>query len=76
VLRVLARRRLRRQHETLARDLARTQAALEIMGKAHALGTTLRERGGEARAGAEQVIDNAFAELADADVDVRGRVSW
>ena len=29
--------RLRRQNERLARDLARTQAALEIMGKAHAL---------------------------------------
>jgi transposase len=29
--------RLRRQNEKLARDLARTQAALEIMGKAHAL---------------------------------------
>jgi transposase-like protein len=28
--------RLRRQNEKLARDLARTQAALEIMGKAHA----------------------------------------
>jgi transposase len=29
--------RLRRQNEKLARDLARTQAALDIMGKAHAL---------------------------------------
>jgi transposase len=29
--------RLRRQNEKLAKDLARTQAALEIMGKAHAL---------------------------------------
>lgn len=28
--------RLRRQNENLARDLARTRAALEIMGKAHA----------------------------------------
>ena len=28
---------LRRQNEKLAKDLARTQAALEIMGKAHAL---------------------------------------
>ena len=29
--------RLRRQNEKLTKDLARTQAALEIMGKAHAL---------------------------------------
>jgi transposase len=29
--------RLRRQNERLARELARTQAALDIMGKAHAL---------------------------------------
>jgi len=29
--------RLRRQNEKLAKDLARTQAALDIMGKAHAL---------------------------------------
>jgi transposase len=29
--------RLRRQNEKLAKDLARTQAALEIMGNAHAL---------------------------------------
>ena len=35
--------RLRRQNEKLARDLARTQAALEIMGKAHALLELLSE---------------------------------
>ena len=35
--------RLRRQNERLARDLARTQAALEIMGKAHALLELLSE---------------------------------
>jgi hypothetical protein len=35
--------RLRRQNEKLARDLARTQAALEIMGKAHALLDLLSE---------------------------------
>ena len=34
---------LRRQNEKLARDLARTQAALEIMGKAHALLELLSE---------------------------------
>ena len=35
--------RLRRQNEKLARDLARTQAALDIMGKAHALLELLAE---------------------------------
>jgi len=35
--------RLRRQNDKLARDLARTQAALEIMGKAHALLELLSE---------------------------------
>ncbi len=35
--------RLRRQNEKLARDLARAQAALEIMGKAHALLELLSE---------------------------------
>jgi hypothetical protein len=35
--------RLRRQNEKLARDLARTQAALEIMGKAHVLLELLSE---------------------------------
>jgi transposase-like protein len=35
--------RLRRQNEKLAKDLARTQAALEIMGKAQALLELLSE---------------------------------
>jgi transposase-like protein len=35
--------RLRRQNEKLVRDLARTQAALDIMGKAHALLELLSE---------------------------------
>jgi transposase-like protein len=35
--------RLRRQNEKLAKDLARSQAALEIMGKAHALLELLSE---------------------------------
>lgn len=35
--------RLRRQNEKLAKDLARSQAALEIMGKAHALLDLLSE---------------------------------
>jgi transposase len=35
--------RLRKQNERLARDLARTQAALDIMGKAHALLELLSE---------------------------------
>ena len=41
--------RLRRQNETLARDLARTQAALEIMGKAHALLELLSESADQTR---------------------------
>src|SRR5689334_6432792 len=36
-----------------------------------ALGTCLRERGADARAGAEQVIDDAVGELANAAVDMR-----
>lgn len=35
--------RLRRQNEKMAKDLARTQAALDIMGKAHALLELLSE---------------------------------
>jgi transposase len=35
--------RLRRENEKLAKDLARTQAALDIMGKAHALLELLSE---------------------------------
>lgn len=41
--------RLRRQNEKLARDLARTQAALDIMGKAHALLELLSESAEETR---------------------------
>lgn len=41
--------RLRRQNERLAKDLARTQAALEIMGKAHALLELLSESAEETR---------------------------
>ncbi len=41
--------RLRRQNEKLAKDLARTQAALEIMGKAHALLDLLSESAEETR---------------------------
>jgi hypothetical protein len=41
--------RLRRQNEKLAKDLARTQAALEIMGKAHALLELLSESAEETR---------------------------
>jgi transposase-like protein len=41
--------RLRRQNEKLARDLARTQAALDIMGKAHALLELLSESAEPAR---------------------------
>jgi len=41
--------RLRRQNEKLARDLARTQAALEIMGKAHALLELLSESAEQTR---------------------------
>jgi transposase len=52
--------RLRKQNERLARDLARTQAALDIMGKAHALGVALRERGPDARAEADRLIAEVF----------------
>lgn len=41
--------RLRRQNEKLARDLARSQAALEVMGKAHALLELLSESAEETR---------------------------
>ena len=41
--------RLRRQNEKLANDLARTQAALEIMGKAHALLELLSESADQTR---------------------------
>lgn len=41
--------RLRRQNEKLAKDLARSQAALEIMGKAHALLELLSESAEEKR---------------------------
>jgi transposase-like protein len=41
--------RLRRQNEKLAKDLARTQAALEIMGKAHALLELLSESAEQTR---------------------------
>jgi flagellar motility protein MotE (MotC chaperone) len=41
--------RLRRQNEKLAKDLARTQAALELMGKAHALLELLSESAEQTR---------------------------
>jgi transposase len=41
--------RLRKQNEKLAKDLARTQAALEIMGKAHAFLELLSESAQETR---------------------------
>jgi hypothetical protein len=41
--------RLRRRNEKLAKDLARTQAALDIMGKAHALLELLSESAEETR---------------------------
>lgn len=41
--------RLRQQNEKLARDLARAQAALEIMGKAHALLDLLSESAEQTR---------------------------
>jgi transposase len=41
--------RLRRQNEKLAKDLARSQTALEIMGKAHALLELLSESADETR---------------------------
>lgn len=59
--------RLRRQNEKLTRDLARTQAALQIMGK-HTRSWICSARARRRRA---HVIDEAFAELIDAGVDVR-----
>ena len=41
--------RLRRQNEKMAKELARTQAALEIMGKAHALLELLSESADQTR---------------------------
>jgi transposase-like protein len=41
--------RLRQQNEKLAKDLARSQAALEIMGKAHALLELLSESADQTR---------------------------
>lgn len=41
--------RLRKQNEKLARELARTQAALEVMGKAHALLELLSESAEQTR---------------------------
>ena len=41
--------RLRRQNEKMAKELARTQAALEIMGKAHALLELLSESAEDTR---------------------------
>jgi transposase-like protein len=43
--------RLRRQNERLAADLARNKAALEIMGKAHALLELLSESADQTRDG-------------------------
>jgi putative transposase len=63
--------RLRRQNEKLAKDLARTQAALEIMGEAHALWSCSPRARTDARTGAGQVMDEAFAGLVGAGVDVR-----
>ena len=51
--------RLRRENERLARELAKTKAALEVVGKAHALLELLSES-----ADTNEVIDDAFAELA------------
>ena len=41
-----------------------------------ALGTALRERGPDARAGVEQVMDETFAELVDAGWTCAARASW
>jgi len=54
--------KLKARAEHAERELARTRAALEIMGKAPALGDALRERGH--RTAVEAVINPAVAELA------------
>jgi len=61
--------RLRRELDLAQRRLARTKAALDIMGKAHALGGDLRERGH--RAGAQEVLMGAFEDLVAAGTTTR-----
>ncbi len=56
--------KVRRRAERLEAELARTKLALEITGKARALGAALRERG--LRPEVEAVIEPAFAELVEA----------
>ncbi|HEV7209384.1 MAG TPA: hypothetical protein VGN54_11675 [Mycobacteriales bacterium] len=58
----LALERLRQRNERLERELAKTEAALVIMGKARAFGVALRELGH--RPAVEAVIDAALGELA------------
>jgi len=55
--------KVRRRAERLEAELARTKLALEITGKAHALGAALQERG--LRPEVEAVIEPAFTELAE-----------
>ena len=54
--------RLRRENEKLTAELARTKAALEVVGKAHALLELLSESA-DCRYEAAQVIDMAVTEL-------------
>lgn len=54
--------RLRRDKAKVEAELAKTRAALDVVGKAHALGAALRERGH--RDAVEAVIAPAVTELA------------
>ncbi|WP_082105847.1 IS3 family transposase [Mycobacterium sp. UM_Kg27] len=53
--------RLKRELDKTDKRLATTEVALEIMGKAHALGKSLRERG--ARQQADQALMDAWTDL-------------
>jgi len=55
--------KLKARAERAGRELAKTKAALEIVGKAHALGDALRERGHSAAV--EAVIHPAVLLLAE-----------
>ena len=69
------RERLRRENERLARGAGQdAEGGVGHRGKStRALGTALRERGADAEPAVEQVIDEAFAELVDADLRPSGR---
>ncbi|WP_405485256.1 IS3 family transposase [Nocardia sp. NBC_00511] len=62
--------RLKRENDRLNKRLTTTEAALDIMGKAHALLQTISESGG-ARAATEQTLSYTYTTLADSGVTTR-----